>query len=424
MSESMEIDRDTAVTKMLEDATFHDVTLVGNDGVKVGANRTFLGARNPVFRRMLFGGFTEATSREVNLGHPGAVVKAIVEYVHTDTAGVLTVPRDNGDDSMEAKVPGLATPSLSLATLEASSKEGPSVQEETTELAMSHLRLVTNGGLDNSVVVQLTPSVLECILKCDKNGMEELALFNILRTWAESDCTIGGDLDRRTIASQLAEHIRLECIDPRKLSTDVAACGLVSKDRLAEAYKLQAISACEKHNCSYEQRRASSICGLPVWERSSSFISSSDKQQHETELLKTPPISCGIHRWTVQVEKICDYTWVGIALTGKEINRNHFLGFQDGGWVYSHSGTCYHGGQNQDLSLPKFDAGSEVTLTLNLATGDVKNGSLLASVNGGAESVLFKGLRSHLNGNNGFVPATSLNQGGQIRLTDYRILPA
>jgi hypothetical protein len=73
----------------LTDNAFHDITLLACDGMQVPANRTILGLRSPVFRKMLFGNFPEATQSIVNVDYPGTVVKAIVQYIHTDKVELL-----------------------------------------------------------------------------------------------------------------------------------------------------------------------------------------------------------------------------------------------------------------------------------------------------------------------------------------------
>jgi hypothetical protein len=67
-----------------------DLTLKGKDGSTVRANRAMLAARSPVFHRMLYGQFSEAEQSVVELGYTGDVLKEIVEYIHTDTALILT----------------------------------------------------------------------------------------------------------------------------------------------------------------------------------------------------------------------------------------------------------------------------------------------------------------------------------------------
>lgn len=52
---------------LLIDETFHDVTIVCSDGVKIGASRNVLAARSAVFRAMLYGEMREAISGNVFL---------------------------------------------------------------------------------------------------------------------------------------------------------------------------------------------------------------------------------------------------------------------------------------------------------------------------------------------------------------------
>ena len=69
--DSLEVEREPsrleAFAAILKEDDFHDVALKGKDGVIVHANRFVLAARSLVFRKMLLGNFTEASSEVVNI---------------------------------------------------------------------------------------------------------------------------------------------------------------------------------------------------------------------------------------------------------------------------------------------------------------------------------------------------------------------
>lgn len=59
-----------------------DLTLKGTDGtLLVHGNRCIVAARSPVFKRMLFGEFAEASKSVVAVVYKGGVLHAIDEYV-------------------------------------------------------------------------------------------------------------------------------------------------------------------------------------------------------------------------------------------------------------------------------------------------------------------------------------------------------
>jgi hypothetical protein len=53
-----EISRDQAIRSLLSKEKFADITLKGNDGRLVKAQRAMLSVRSPVFEAMLYGNFT------------------------------------------------------------------------------------------------------------------------------------------------------------------------------------------------------------------------------------------------------------------------------------------------------------------------------------------------------------------------------
>jgi len=71
----------------LGDPSYHDVVLVGTDGVEVPATKYLLAARSPHFKRSFLGHFRESTEHHgsrVELPFPSAVLKALVYSCYSD----------------------------------------------------------------------------------------------------------------------------------------------------------------------------------------------------------------------------------------------------------------------------------------------------------------------------------------------------
>ncbi|CAB9514149.1 expressed unknown protein [Seminavis robusta] len=90
---------DEMLARFLTVDSLNDIVLKGNDGVDVPANRFLLAARSDVFMGMLLGKFQESSSPVVELGFSGSVLKAVVEFVLTDTAQVLNCKKRKAPDS-------------------------------------------------------------------------------------------------------------------------------------------------------------------------------------------------------------------------------------------------------------------------------------------------------------------------------------
>jgi hypothetical protein len=95
----------------------------------------------------------------------------------------------------------------------------------------------------------LSSGLMEEIISDKEMKADESTLFCIIQEWLESYASSIMKPDdeqierRRDSAKKLATYIRLEDIDAHYLCTVVSSSGLVSEDRINEAYKIQALKA-------------------------------------------------------------------------------------------------------------------------------------------------------------------------------------
>jgi BTB/POZ domain len=287
-----EISHCEMLASFLTDEELNDVILKGTDGVEVPANRFLLAARSKVFRAMLFSKFREATSPAVQLGFQGNVLRAVVEYIVTDSAEMLkkNKKRKGTEETnppydfknivslvslMEAAsyfhLPELGKlvfallehilnkwPSLSMSTLQACQMAGPTIASELTDTALQHVRALHFKMITTCQVSCLSADILETILKDNDMRMTEYELFQILQQWSAG---VGnppsGQSDRHATAAKLSQYIAFEKIDPLHLSTTVTDSGLVTSEKLLEVYKNQALafSAKEKSQAMFSTYR-------------------------------------------------------------------------------------------------------------------------------------------------------------------------
>ena len=300
MSNAREISCYDLLDILLNKETLHDIQLEGTDGVRVGASRAVLAAKSVVFEKMLFGSFAETSRPVLKLAYKGVVVEALVEYIHKDECEILEkIKQEKADDATSEDTlthprtlvsltaaavyynfPGLCEqvyewlrhhfevcPVLAFAILDACEREGPSAPSRLSALALSGVR--SNARYlqeeDATIIATLSPSTMEAILKDYGVQTAESQLFKILEMWVD-----GGDASfnrtpssqerKKTIASELVKNIRLEWIDPMRLSTSVAASGFVPLEQLAEAYKSQALLAKLGHGIKFNKKRR---CAIP-----------------------------------------------------------------------------------------------------------------------------------------------------------------
>ncbi|CAB9508776.1 expressed unknown protein [Seminavis robusta] len=262
-----EISRDQMLSGFLNDEALNDVKLKGTDGVVVMANRFLLSARSQVFRGMLLGKFQEASSPVVDIGFQGGILRAIVEYILTDSAQMLDCKKRKSREGNSFDFPFVQSlvslaeaasyfelfdlaklavkkfdvvwtesPCSSFAVLQACKTAGPSIPESLVEKAMEIVRSSPAESITKEHVHCLSSEVLEEILSDKKMEVTEYQLFQILNLWSQDS----GD-ERKLAAAELSKHVCLAEIDPETLSTAVTASGLVTSEQLLETYKQQAL---------------------------------------------------------------------------------------------------------------------------------------------------------------------------------------
>jgi BTB/POZ domain len=438
-----------ALTVALTDDTFHDITLLASDGTQVPTNRTILGLRSPVFRKMLFGNFQEATKDIVNVNYPGTVVKAIVQYIHTDKADFLVEldeTKSKGDETPEVhheefqKLLSLCTaagyyglpkfclavqqylsnhlmvfPLLAFPMLEACSQLGPAISDDLKKIALSKIqKLLLKKDFDAKILERISPNAVELVLVDGKAFLSEKICFLLVDLWYQHSSA--GE-DRVPAAKKLVkEHVDLHFIDPEDLSSSVTASGLVTLEQLAEAYKSQAIRAKKSFKASFSRTPFTFTCPNPKWKQTNSAtFTSSTEGLWTSDTLKCPILLAG-SRYTWTVKSYSSYVWLGVVLSTTSdtvqglglSGRNKqgcygLLGCQ--GREYSWGTTCV-------ISLgaaAKVKQGDRVTMTLDLSSEEEHNGTLSVSVNNQPTIRILANMSDKLptGDDQGFVPAAS-----------------
>jgi hypothetical protein len=175
---------------------------------------------------------------------------------------------------------------------------------------------------------------------------------------------------------------------------------------------------CESSIAALKEEVASRTTQGPVVQPVNQYIWKTSKDVcvsgiHHAELLECPPMTSGVHKWTIFVEQHTNgYVCLGVASTVHSFATNNYIFHQEGGWSYDSGGEACHNGYVVKENLPEFKKGSQVTFLLDL-TGD---GTLSASVDGTSFHQLFSDMHSKVrsvNPEGGFVPAIDLNRSDQ-----------
>jgi hypothetical protein len=232
-----EISHCEMLATFLTDEDLNDVALKGTDGIEVSANRFLLAARSKVFRAMFFEEFREAKSPAVELGFQGNVLRAVVEYIVTDSVEMLTTRKRKIQDKtkppydfkniealvflMEAAcyfyLPELGKqvfalfkqimcnwPCLAFPIMKACKRVGPTINSELTDAALQHVHVLPFETIAADQIYCLSAQVLETILKNNKMDMTEYNRFQILQQWMEAaEDSLSSQSDRHAIAANL-----------------------------------------------------------------------------------------------------------------------------------------------------------------------------------------------------------------------------
>lgn len=255
----------------LENDKIKDLELIGKDGVRVPALRCVLGSASPVLERMLYGEFAEAQRSSIEMGDCSSrVLQALVEFCCSDRLNI-SLWEDHSidlDEMMQdlvevAKlghtyaVPDLQEavlshimprlkddPSLACPVLNASHPiPTPELYAAAIETIQSqpYVALKRNDETNSGGIVCLCPEKLEEVLKDMDIEADELFLFECLVEWREHNEQHFDNI--REICDQMIGHFRFTCIDPKDLKSSVLPSGIVSTEKLLDAFMEQAISA-------------------------------------------------------------------------------------------------------------------------------------------------------------------------------------
>ncbi|CAB9500327.1 expressed unknown protein [Seminavis robusta] len=448
---------------MLANEEYHDVSLKGNDGVLVPANRAALSVRSPYFKTMFKkGGFQEATNDVVSIGFSGTVLKSIVEYIHTDTATILatniTKPSlevtpgameefqtllSLTEASVYVGLPGLckkaqkslaiymhANPSMAFAILAASKLQGPVISEEMIKYAWKKFAWMT-GSLNKIVLGHIPATALGAIFQDAHSKIDSPKSFNLCHLWSQSEPSLPGETkdDRINAAKTLVhDYVELEFMDPDDLETLVVSSGLVSDNQLASALLKQAKKAKHEHSISFHKQSSLAVEMLE-WKNVKSKILANGTPDWKTDLLDGPLLMLGrTYQWTAYINLThaspFHGSWLGVTKSTHNLDPTKWLGDQKNCWGFSGStGHKYEDGAKGELLVKLGQRKArQITLILDLSDGNTENGTLAVSVKGRGTFIAASNMRAHLVGTSvGYVPAVSCKF-ATVKILEFKLL--
>mmetsp|Transcript_16416 Transcript_16416/g.27607 ORF Transcript_16416/g.27607 Transcript_16416/m.27607 type:complete len:515 (+) Transcript_16416:420-1964(+) len=346
-----------------------DVHLVGlTEGApRVPAIRAHLAVRSAVFRRMLYGEFSESQDKVVSLQFENETIQRLVEFCYTgeipslfrqDETGQLSVDHivadgagvidcialmvDLGQASdffdlpeladlvgetlttMLANHPELAcavlqetTQRISLQTFEANTEPHTSMQAvmqaalkticQQPDVLLAKKAAYTQDALEPvPPVCRLSPNTLRVVLSSQTLNATEYFLYQVLSRWATHNQE---DVEGVKVAREIMQDIDLSLIAPSLLVAEVSPTGLISPEALAAAFQKQALDSERRHGVGFTHskriNRRNPMFNKPTWDS----VHHTDFVADDLEEQSVP------RKWTVECvrgvvfAKGLKYTW-------------------------------------------------------------------------------------------------------------------
>ena len=259
----------------LQDDDMTDITLIGQDGVAVPANKFVLAARSKVLKRMLYGSFREASQNEISFDeYDGVILEAIVEYccrneipkfkiyIHRTAFGVRRlVQLFKAADYLEltslaklvaqmahnltTRFPPLACAAYDEADLFTKVSDDALLMIQCRPYVTLPPHRESGGGL-----TCLSESKLLLIYKDHDVKAGELFLFDMLEQWEK----YSEHPEARRVVKECAKHLILDNIEPQHLLGMVSQTRLCNEKRITEAITKQALRASQNRIWSLPSR--------------------------------------------------------------------------------------------------------------------------------------------------------------------------
>jgi hypothetical protein len=259
----------------VHDEEMTDISLVGQDGVLVHANRFVLAARSKVLKRMLYGNFREANATKIPFSeYDGVILEAIVEfccrdeiptfrlYIHRNSvsarrlvqlfkaadylelAGLAKLVAQMAHNLM-SRYPPLACAVYDEADFDTKVSNDALMMIQCRPYVTLPSDCETGGGIDCLSELKLLSVYTDNSVKAG-----ELFLFEMLQQWIE----LSNHPKALSVVQTCAEQLVLQNIEPQDLLSVVMKSGFCSEKRITNAITKQALRASQNRVWSLSSR--------------------------------------------------------------------------------------------------------------------------------------------------------------------------
>lgn len=334
-----------AVAGRLRESRFCDVSFACADGATLHANRAFLAARCDYFACLLFGGYQESGSTEIQLPHVGSeAFQVVLDYLYS--GDVKSLKLDRSAVEVFSLAQQYVLPHLQHQVIETLKQRltlsgvGPVLShavdtcaDPIVEVAVEKFKELTTSKLTFDNFAE--KAVIACISHCRERFTEE-DIFNAVLAWA-AKCAArhNASASLRSMLAPLWPHLHLHLIPTEILEDKVEAPGLLSSADMLKVYKLQSKVAANASIFDHAH------CGKDLYFRQdgASEVIVSIGPKHSNARSKRYFMN-GRHAWHVEVLVPSFFGWVGVV--DESVDMEFWAGQQKGGWMLGTNDAVCH----------------------------------------------------------------------------------
>ena len=406
---------DEVIKKILEDETYHDVTLRASDGLTVTASRNILAASSPVFHTTLFGPFKESGQPEIEVGYDSVVIRQLIKYIHGVPVDILDgKPNSDGNYDqtfeyivkladaakyyaledlrylIEDRLMNAMADDLGLAVkFLAWSGNSQDESKWIVRAALTRIRYRPEYLLRDEVqddMQRLPYSVMESIVEDTRMNSDEFTIFRIVLLWSmalpTTKRTASGQDKIKEMARKLVELLDLTRISPLDIASTVESSGLVSSERLLDVFRKQAVaSAYGDDRIKYQRQR-----DISFWHTSNSDVTdlsiAGNNYATVFDRLDCEPMKVGfLHCFSLMIEKMPIDAKFAIGLISSSSTWNERKHILDQDYLHLLFGD---GSGSSDQVFDPLEVGDRVNFMLDLGEGN----QLSIAVNDGESKIV------------------------------------
>ncbi|CAB5356824.1 unnamed protein product [Rhizophagus irregularis] len=347
---------------LINNPKYSDIEILCEDEKKFYGCRVILAARSEVFDRLLYNGMKESYENKISFPKINSVgMEIVLEYTYTGSIKEESLSKDNIIEAFYAaeylQLLGLQDFIMKVFKNILEKNQTENYSPELLSKFASKMPLTE----DNILLNLLVEAVATIPLNTVEFGRLSIAGLQYLLVFAKELEPLVEFIDFKRIHGQALVNIiePLEIV-PAKIIVNVYRHNTISNNSNRTYFRGIPITNCT--NYVWDE----SACGskLIIEDNGKTVHAQNGLSSHQSVRAKMILENNGIYEWDVIIEKVCSWSWVGVA--SENLNYEDFAGNQPTGWVLGFNGYCYNSGNRINNHCPSFGDGAMITIHLDM----------------------------------------------------------